>query len=211
MPDKLSTNRVIAVATLLIVGLVSGCQTTTDWIKGRRTATADEPIILGAPEANTYLTELYELASGDPATQAEIFADAQSAATLTPGTSTQLRYALILATPGHSESNGVAAQSILREILARQELMTPAEISLATIYLNDVETRIVLDSEARRLRTESNRASTTEAAAISQRLARIEAENRQLRQSLADAEAKLEAITTIERSIREQSGDNDPQ
>lgn len=211
MPEKLSTNRLFAVATLLVVGLVSGCQTTTDWIKGRRTATADDLVILGAPEANTYLTELYELASGDPATQAEIFADAQSAATLTPGTSTRLRYALILATPGHSESNGNEAQSILREILSQQELMTPAEISLATIYLKDVETRLVLDSEARRLRSENSRAATTEAAAINQRLARIEAENRQLRQSLADAEAKLEAITSIERSIREQSGENDPQ
>jgi len=211
MPEKLSTHRLFAVATLLVVGLVSGCQSTTDWIKGRRTATADDPVILGAPEANTYLTELYELASGDPATQAEIFADAQSAATLTPGTSTRLRYALILATPGHSESNGNEAQSILRETLSQQELMTPAEISLATIYLKDVETRLVLDSEARRLRSENSRAATTEAAAINQRLARIEAENRQLRQSLADAEAKLEAITSIERSIREQSGENDPQ
>ena len=69
----------------------------------------------------------------------------------------------------------------------------------------------MLDSEARRLRSENSRAATTEAAAINQRLARIEAENRQLRQSLADAEAKLEAITSIERSIREQSGENDPQ
>jgi len=211
MHERSSTGRLFAAATLLVVVLVSGCETTTDWIKGRRTATAEDPVILGAPEANTYLTELYQLATGDPATQAEIFADAQSAATLTPGTSTQLRYALILATPGHSESDSASAQGILREILSQQELMTPAEISLATIYLQDVEARIVLDSEARRLRSETSRAATTEAAAINQRLARIEAENRQLRESLADAEAKLEAITTIERSIREQSGDNDPQ
>jgi len=211
MPEWLVTKRLFAVAALLAVALLSGCQTTTDWLRGRRTASADEPIILGAPEANTYLTELYELASGDPATQAEIYADAESAATLTPGTSTRLRYALVLATPGHSETDGTRAQSILRELLSQPELMTNAEISLATIYLKDVETRIVLDAEARRLRSESNRASSTEAAAINQRIARVEAENRQLRQSLADAEAKLEAITSIERSIREQTEDNDPQ
>jgi hypothetical protein len=201
----------LATAALLVVMFTSGCQTTTDWLKGRRTADADDPIILGAPEANIYLNELYQLASGDPATQAEIYADAESAATLTPATSTQLRYALILATPGHSETNGSSAQGMLRELLAQQELMTPAEISLATIYLKDVESRIVLDTEARRLRSASSRAATTEAAAISQRLTRVEAENRQLRTALAEAEAKLEAITSIERSIREQSGDNDPQ
>lgn len=211
MPERSSTNRLFAATTLMVVALISGCETTTDWLKGRRTADADDPIILGAPEANTYLSEMYELASGDPATQAEIYADAESAASLTPGTSTNLRFALVLATPGHSESNGVQAQGILREILAQQELMTPAEIALATIYLKDVETRIVLDNEARRLRTENTRAASTEAAAINQRIARVEAENRQLREALADAEAKLEAITSIERSIREQSEENVPQ
>jgi hypothetical protein len=40
---------------------------------------------------------------------------------------------------------------------------------------------------------------------VEQRLARVEAENRELRQSLAEAEQKLEAITSIERSIREQT------
>ena len=111
MPERSSTSRLFAAVTLLVIVITSGCQTTTDWLKGRRTANADDPIILGAPEANAYLSELYELASGDPATQAEIYADAESAATLTPGTSTQLRYALILGTPGHSESNGIASQS----------------------------------------------------------------------------------------------------
>ena len=210
MPERSSTSRVFVAATLLVVVLISGCETTTDWLKGRRTASADDPIILGAPEANAYLAELYALASGDPATQAEIYADAESAATLTPGTSTKLRYALVLAAPGHSESDGSQAQGILREILSQQELMTPAEIALATIYLKDVETRIVLETEARRLRSENTRAATTEAAAINQHIARIESENRQLREALADAESKLEAITSIERSIREQSEENNP-
>ncbi|MDA0993682.1 MAG: hypothetical protein O3A13_08620 [Proteobacteria bacterium] len=211
MPESSTQNRRITSALLLAALLLSGCATATDWLKGRRTASADEPIILGAPDASSYLTELYELASGDPATQAEIYADAEAAAKLTPGTSTQLRFALILATPGHSESDGSGAQGILRELLSQQELMTAAEISLATIYLKDVETRIVLDAEARRLRTANTAAATTEAAAVNQRLARLEAENRQLRASLADAEAKLEEIMSIERSIREQSGDNAPQ
>jgi len=43
---------------------------------------------------------------------------------------------------------------------------------------------------------------------IAQRVARVEAENRQLREELADAEQKLEAITSIERSIRAQ--ENNP-
>ena len=211
MHNQSSTHRVFTIAAVLAALLLSGCETTTNWLKGRKTADPTDELILDSTEANVYLNEMFELINGYPATQAEIFADAESAATLTPGPSTQLRYALVLATPGHSGSNDAEAQRLLRDILAQTEMMTTAETALATIYLRDVETRMVLNSESRRLRSASTQAATTEDAAISQRMARIEAENRQLRESLAEAEGKLEAITSIERSIREQSGDNDPQ
>jgi hypothetical protein len=188
----------------VIVTTIAGCTQATDWLKGRRPAEAQDTVILGAPEAEVYLKELYELAAGDPATQAEIFADADSAATLTPAPNTKLRLALILATPGHPESNPEHAQSLLRELLAQSELLTPAELSLATIHLNNVERFIVADAESRRLRASSSRAARTQEQAISQRLSSVEAENRQLRRDLEAAENKLEAITSIERSIREQ-------
>lgn len=188
----------------VIVATMAGCTQTSDWLKGRRTAKADDPIILGAPEADMYLGELSDLAAGDPATQAEIFADADAGATLTPGPNTQLRLALVLATPGHAESDPEQAERLLREVLTQTELLTPSEISLATIYLNSVESFIVARTEARRLRASTSRAARTEEQAVSQRLASVEAENRQLRRDLEEAEAKLEAITSIERSIREQ-------
>jgi hypothetical protein len=61
------------------------------------------------------------------------------------------------------------------------------------------------------LRSEHSRAATTEEEAIAQRIANVESENRQLRRSLEEAEQKLEAITSIERSIREQSENGDLQ
>ena len=195
------------VTLLVAVSMLSGCATASkagDWLKGRRTANADDLVIIGAPDADAYLRELQDLAAGDPAMQAEIYADASSAAQLTPGPNTNLRLALVLATPGHTETDPARAESMLREVLAQTELLTAAEIALATIHLNNVERLIVTTAEARRLRESSNRAARTEEQAISQRLASVEAENRQLRRDLADAEQKLEAITSIERSIREQ-------
>lgn len=204
------TIRISATAiSLVALLLTAGCETTSDWLHGRKTADADE-IVVGAPDVSQYINELYELASGDPATQAEIYADAEAAATLTPGTSTALRYALVVATPGHSESDSGKGQSLLRDVLAQKDMMNSAEVALATIYLRDVEARFVLETQARRLRGESSRAANTEEAAIAQRISRIEAENRQLRDSLADAESKLEAMTSIERSIREQSENENP-
>lgn len=205
MDNRGLTERARRIALIAaMMATMAGCAQVNDWLKGNRTARADSPVILGAPEAEVYLRELQDLAAGDPATQAEIFADAESGAMLTPGPNTQLRFALVLATPGHSESNPEQAERLLREVLAQTELLTPAEISLATIHLNNVERFIIVNAEARRLRNSSSRAAQTEELAINQRLSNVEAENRRLRRDLEEAESKLEAITSIERSIREQ-------
>lgn len=190
--------------TALVAAALSGCGQTGDWIKGRITSSTDEGEILGAPEIEIYIAELGRIAGGDPAAQAEIFADASAAAQLTPSPSTNLRFGLVLAIPGHPESNPEQAQSVLREVLTQTILLTPAEISLATIHLNNVERQIIANSEARRLRASTSRAAQTQEQALGQRLATVETENRQLRRDLEEAEQKLEAITSIERSIREQ-------
>lgn len=187
---------------------LAACAQSSSWldrVTPGRAASDDVALTPGAPNADDYLRDLDALATGDPATQAELFADAESRATLTPDPSTTLRYALMLATPGHSGSNLQQAQSLLRESLSQTALMTPSEVALAHIYLNSVEDQIVLESEAQRLRQSTvSRQERTEDLALGQRIATVEAENRRLRSRLADAEAKLEAITSIERSIREQ-------
>lgn len=202
-------NRKKKLSALMIAGLLaamslSGCSQTADWIKGRSGTKPDDPGISGDMELETYIADLAKIASGDPAAQAEIYADAAAAAQLTPGASTNLRFGLVLAIPGHPESNPEKAQSILREVLAQTILLTPSEISLATIHLNNVERQIVTHSEALRRQSSSTRIATTQADALNRRLATVEAENRQLRLDIEDAEQKLEAITSIERSIREQ-------
>jgi hypothetical protein len=193
-------------ATALTVLLLAGCAQTKDFLTGssRSSAPDDDVGILGAPEAEQYLAELQRLAAGDPATQAEIFADAQSGSQLTPGSQTNLRFALVLATPGHSEFDPGRAASMLREVLARTELLTQAEIALATVNLKTAEQSAITQSEIQRLRSATSRAAQNRENSTNQRLASLEAENTRLRRELEEAEQKLEAITSIERSIREQ-------
>ncbi|HEX7063047.1 MAG TPA: hypothetical protein VF200_13830 [Woeseiaceae bacterium] len=191
-------------AALGLLLLAAGCTPMQDWLRGSETGEAEQSVVR-YDEPGPYLQEMYEIANGDPARQAEIYADAAAAAELTPDTMSRLRFALLLATPGHAGSDPERAQAMLRELLAEPELLTPMEKTLAVVHLRDVEERLVLGSEARRLRAQNSRAERSEEAAIAQRIAAVEAENRQLRQSLNEAEQKLEAITNIERSIREQS------
>jgi hypothetical protein len=191
-------------AALVLLACTAGCTHVNDWLRGERGA-QEETYGIDGSDLAPYIGEMSQLASGDPATQAEIYADAAAAARLTPDTGSRLRFALVLATPGHPGADPDLAQNILRDLLSQTELLTPVERSLATIHLHEVEERLTLNAEARRLRLASVRQDDVEDAAAAQRIASVESENRQLRQSLAEAEEKLNAITSIERSIREQA------
>jgi hypothetical protein len=144
------------------------------------------------------------LPQGDPARQAEMFQSAKDAAELTPTTSNKLRYALALATPGHSGSDPVAAQRQLSELLARPETLLPIERSLALVELKEIEQRLILQAENKRMRDDAVHDETRDKLlAANRRLAAESDENVKLRKALDEARAKLEAITHIERSIND--------
>jgi hypothetical protein len=159
------------------------------------------------------LQMMSNLPQGDPARQAELFQSTKDAADLTPTTSNKLRYALALATPGHSGSDPVAAQRQLSELLARPETLLPIERLLALVELKEVEQRLILQAENKRMRDEAQHdESRDKLLALNRRLAAESDENVRLRKALDEARAKLEAITHIERSIndRKPNGSHTP-
>jgi hypothetical protein len=153
------------------------------------------------------------LPQGDPARQAETFQAVKDAADLTPTTSNKLRYALALATPGYSGTDPVAAQRQLSELLARPETLLPVERLLALVELKEVEQRLILQAENKRMRDEApHDDSHDKLLATNRRLAAESDENARLRKALDEARAKLEAVTHIERSINDRgtSGTHTP-
>lgn len=143
------------------------------------------------------------LPEGDPARQAEVFESAKNAATVAPTTSNRMRYALALATPGHPGADPVAAQRQLSELLATPETLLPAERLLAIVELKEVDQRLVLLSENKQLRDEAPRETRDKVQVMNRRLAAESDENVRLRRALEEAQAKLEAVTHIERSIND--------
>lgn len=143
------------------------------------------------------------LPAGDPARQAEVFQSAKDAAALAPTTSNKLRYALALATPGHNGSDPVAARRQLAELLATPETLLPMEQLLAAVELREVDQRLVLQEENKQLRDEAPRESRDKLLAMNRRLSAETDENARLRKALDEAQAKLEAVTHIERSIND--------
>ena len=142
-----------------------------------------------------------ELPKGDPARQAELFQSAKDAATISPTTSNRLKYALALATPGHSGSDPVAAQRQLSELLARPETLLTIERLLAQVELQEVDRMLVLQAENKRLRDDESHDSRDKLLAANRRLQAESDENAKLRKALDEARAKLDAITHIEGSI----------
>jgi hypothetical protein len=141
------------------------------------------------------------LPSTDPARQAELFQSTKDAATLAPTTSNKLKFALALATPGHAGSNPVAAQRQLAELLATPETLLPVERLLAMVELREVDQRLILQEENKQLREEAQSELRDKLLALNRRLTAESDENARLRKALDEAQAKLEAVTHIERSI----------
>lgn len=157
-----------------------------------------------------YLKTLELLANGTPADQAEVTENARSLAAVDPTIFNRLRHALVLAMPGHAASDPMAAREKLGALLAGPELLLPAEIAIANVMLHEVNARIALEVENKRLVTETNHQEKGQVQALTRRLQIQSAENGRLRQDLAEALAKLEAVATLERNIAERNNSDKP-
>jgi hypothetical protein len=198
----------------LAVLWAGGCSLGAGFMHPKETAPAAPD---GSQQDLSPITPLLEMMSalpqGDPARQAETFQAVKDAAELTPTTSNKLKLALALATPGYSASDPVAAQRQLSELLARPETLLPAERLLALVELKEVEQRLILQAENKRMREEApHDDSHDKLLATNRRLAAESDENARLRKALDEARAKLEAVTHIERSINDRgtSGTHTP-
>jgi hypothetical protein len=183
------------------LGLVAGCTALDDW-RRPKTPPAVEPS--ADPETTLvfgYLATLEALSKASPAEQAELTEQARRAVALEPTTSNRLRHALILALPGHAASNATAARTELGSLLATKERLLPAEAALAAILYQEVNSRLALESENKRLSEEAGRDNQDRVQALNRRLQAQSAENDRLRQQLDEALAKLEAVAALERSL----------
>jgi len=200
-------------ACAVAVGWLSGCGVNGSFTRQKPVAPAQPDPAQDLSPITPLLQMMSSLPQGDPGRQAEIFQSAKDAADLAPTTSNRLRYALALATPGFSGTDDVAAQRQLAELLARPETLLPTERLLALVELQEVEQRLILQAENKRVRDDAQHDdSRDKLAAVNRRLAAESDENVRLRKALDEARAKLEAVTHIERSINDRgtSGSHTP-
>ncbi len=147
-----------------------------------------------------YLEICMKVAHGTPAEQAEVLATTHNDYTAAATPSRVLRYAMVLSTPGHAGSDPVVAQRLLREVLASPETLLPAERSLASLQLQQVDRQQSLQAEVRRLQQAAERNANEKIAQLTRNLKAESDEVTRLKKALAEAQAKLDAIANIEGS-----------
>ena len=193
----------LTVAALLGVAALAGCTGTLG--AGNEHPQAAPPVVdrstTSAVLLAGYLEMLQRLVQGGLAEQAEILAGAKRDFEVAPTPSHQLRYALVLATPGHAGTNVERAQQLLRGLTASPESLLPSERALAILELQQVDRVLGLNAENQRLQAAAERTDREHVTALNKRLQSELDENAQLRKDLDEAHAKLDAIANIERSL----------
>lgn len=196
-----------AVATALLSAAFSLTACSPGAMKRSDREKEPTPVVDRAAASAAVLSEcldlLQKLVQSAPAAQAEILQAAQREYDLAPTPSHQLRYALVLAAPGHAATDLPRAQQLLRDLLATPETLLSSERALAFLELQKVDSQLTLAAENRRLQSNASRDDREKLAALNKRLQMETEENGRLRKELDEARAKLDAIANIERSLNE--------
>jgi len=167
-----------------------------------RTSTAVDSDTQVAVVVADMIQTLQRLSGGSPAEQAEIITAARQAYERSAGGTAPLRYALVLATPGHEGRDPERARQLLRELAARPETLAPAERALSLFELSQLDRELGLVSDNERLQAIANRSVDQDRLTAANR--RLQAElddNARLRRQLEEAQAKLDTIANIEPNL----------
>ncbi len=120
-----------------------------------------------------------------------------------PRGSAQLRYALLLATPGHPARDLLMAQTLLRQLAASPRHWCRSSARVVLIELSQIDRELDLKSRQRSLTADDAAHGSASASLPPAASANRDGRERQLRKELEEAQAKLDAIANIERNLTE--------
>src|SRR3984885_2924600 len=161
--------RLLAVLASVLLGGWANLGANRDGPPPDRPPTIDRAVTQAALLAS-YLEVLQRLVQGTPAEQAEILSGARHDFEAAPTPSHELRYAMVLATPDHPGTDCVKAQQLLREVIASQESLLPAERAMAFLTLQNVDQTLAQTADNQRLRAAADHSDRDRIAALNRRL-----------------------------------------
>jgi hypothetical protein len=187
----------------LALSALAACDATAPLRTPRTAAPTAQETGVGA-----YLDTLNRLANGNAAQQADVFYEIERDYTSAPTTASSLRYAMALVTVGHPSANLAEGKKLLERLLANPERLTPGEKNLAAFLVKDADARLQLEAEVRRLAATVDERTRGQANLGSRLQSQVQAQAEEivrLRRQLDEAQQKLDAIKSIEKSIIERN------
>ncbi len=188
----------LALALALAATLATGCSTVDDLSGRRKQESPAAPALDDGQVVAGYLAMLERLSRGGMAEQTEILDSSRSAYLEDSSTRNRLRYAFVLAVPGHAGADTVGARKLLGEALASPETLLASERALAELMARDLDARLALAQENATLRADTTNGERDRIANLNRRLQQETAEKERLRRELEEARAKLDAIAALE-------------
>ncbi len=199
-PSFASQMRLLVLIGSALLSACAGLGGTHESPATDRPPTIDRAVTQAALIAG-YLEVLQRLVQGAPAEQAEILSGARRDFETAPTPSHELKYAMVLATPDHPGTDYARAQKLLRELIATQETLLPAERAMAFLTLRNVDRTLSLTADNVRLQAAADHTDRDRLSALNRRLQSELDDNARLHKELDDAHAKLDAIANIERAL----------
>ncbi len=149
------------------------------------------------------LTDLSRLARDDADDRAALLAERRALFHGAPSPATALDYAMVLGRPGHAGQDSTEARALLQLALSAPGGLDPLERALAEAASAEIELRLKLEQDNRRLADEVRAlrdASASSRASANRRLQAELEETVRLRKALAEAQAKLRAVAALEKA-----------
>lgn len=195
------------IATAAVAVLLGGCAQLEQVLRAPPEDTREPPGLM------VYVETLHAHAAADASGRARLAAALEEAYEAGPTLTNRLRLALVLASPGNDEAARARGTDLLEGLLADDDdgLLDSerllARLRLAELARAEAAYAARLAALAPEDDDADHDAALADAVAAHERAEarnrELAAENAALAEALADAEAKLEAIATIERSMRE--------
>lgn len=190
-------------ATLCLAGCQGMPATRPAPAPQRNEAPSDDRETVAAVTMADTFQSMERLAQAAPAEQAELLSAARNDYQRAPQGGAQLRYALLLATPGNGARDPAMAQTLLRELAAQPETLVPLQRAVVLLELSKLDRELDLKADNDRLQSEAQRSDKEKFTSLQRRLQTEADENNKLRKQLEEAQAKLDAIADIERNLTE--------
>jgi hypothetical protein len=154
----------------------------------------------GADLVTRHLETVERLGSASAVEQVAMTEAARIDFVAVPTPSNRLRYAMVLATPGHAGFDPATAQEVLQTLLSAPEVLSDTEQALAAFVNRELATVLSLRAQLQE-RDAAAAAIRDQLAAANQRSLSLTAENARLSEELGKATRKLEAVAELEKSL----------